>query len=593
VTQTTDWPRGVSLTLVAAIALAALVATLWLPFGWKVTGLYEEWIYFRDIDARTPLQMLWNPPYSASKHRPLSLAPYLLAYLLTPDSFLGLNMIAALILFGKGLAMYFLVRRLVPANSALALVSAALLVVYPADDALLTLRTTNLHAGVFLLLVALNALIVAYERFRWTTLLAMLVAEVVALETYEGGLLLMFCGPVLLVWLRRGIDKRIIVVAALWEATSIYFFLIHAMEMLRDPASYPAQLMASSGLGSSSFEILGEWLSSVLRAYRRVFATGWYRALPGLDWRDPYLHLSVGVVGFVLAPAVWMHARQSQRKTEPGMDTRRYLILASLGVAAVLPAFALYLPTAWRHSNWRVFLFSSIGAALAVGIVCYLFARFFNEWRQAVFVGAASLLIAIATFNALVQHDGYFQDSQRQQRILAAVIRQAPRVAPGTTVLLLDRTPTEAHTAWSMCFFVSACLEAGLQYLYHDSGLHVTYCAPGYRPRRQFSEECHFETDRVTVSYFDPRTKKEMSTSAPYDSLVVLENSLHGLRLLDDISAYSSQAEAAGYQPRRRIDASSPIPYRARAVFDRWPFEVSAPRSGWRLGTTPPLGSPR
>jgi len=574
------------------MALAALVATLWLPFGWKVTGLYEEWIYLRDIDARTPLEMLWNPPYSASTHRPLALAPYLLAYLLTPDSFVGLNMIAALILFGKGLAMYFLVRRLVPANSALALVSAALLVVYPADEALLTLRTTNLHAGVFLLLVAFNALIGAYERFRWTTLVAMLVAEVVALETYEGGLLLTFCGPVLLVWLRRGIDKRIIVLGALWEATSIYFFLIHVMEMLRDPASYPAQLMARSGLGSSSFQILGEWLFSVLRAYRRVFVTGWYRALPGLDWRDPYLHLSVGVVVFVLLPAVWVHARQSE-KTDPDIDTRRYLSLASLGVAAVLPAFALYLPTAWRNTNWRVFLFSSIGAALAVGIMCCLFARFFNEWRQGVFVGSASLLITIATFNALVQHDGYYQDSQRQQRILAAIIREAPRIAPGTTVLLLDRTPTEAYAAWSMCFFVSACLEAGLQYLYHDPGLHVTYCAPEYRPRRQASEDCRFESDRVTVSYFDPRTKKEMSTSAPYDSVVVLENSLHGLSLLDDISVYSSRAGAAGYAPRRRIDAGSPIPYRARAVFDRWPFEVSAPRPGWRFGTTPLLGSPR
>ena len=590
-TQTTDCPR-VSLTVVAAIALAALVATLWLPFGWKVTGLYEEWIYFRDIDARTPLQMLWNPPYSASAHRPLSLAAYLLAYLLTPDSFVGLNVIAALILFGKGLAMYFLVRRLVPGNSALALVSAALLIVYPADDALLTLRTTNLHAGVFLLLVAMNALIVAYERFRWTTLLAMLVAEVVALETYEGGLLLMFCCPALLVWLGRGIDRRIIVVASLWEATSLYFFLMHVAEVLRDPASYPAQLMASSGLSSSSFQILGEWLFSVLRAYRRVFVTGWYRAVPGVDWRDPYLHLSIGVVVFVLLPAVWMHARQSQ-KTEPGIDSRRYVILAFLGAASVLPAFALYLPTAWRNTNWRVFLFSSIGAALAVGIGCSLFGRLFKEWRQGVFVGSASLLIAIATFNALVQHDGFYHDSQRQQRILSAIIREAPRIAPGTTVLLLDRTPTEAYAAWSMCFFISACLEAGLQYLYHDPGLHVTYCAPDYRPRRQASEECRFESEGVTVSYYDPRPKKEMSTSAPYDSVVVVENSPHGLRLLDDITAYNSRATAAGYAPRRRIDAGSPIPDRARAVFDRWPFEVSAPRAAWRLGTTPLQKSPR
>ena len=35
------------LTLVAFAAPAALVFTLWLPFGWKVAGLYEEWFYIR------------------------------------------------------------------------------------------------------------------------------------------------------------------------------------------------------------------------------------------------------------------------------------------------------------------------------------------------------------------------------------------------------------------------------------------------------------------------------------------------------------------------------------------------------------------
>src|SRR6266436_2717355 len=192
------------LALVAFAALVCLVLTLWLPFGWKVTGLYEEWFVMRGGDTGNPVRMLYDPPANQS-YRPLTVAPYILGYILTPDSFLGFNIIFAIWMLGKGFAMYALVRRLVPGNPSLAFVSGALLVVYPADRALLTLRTTNIHAGVFLLLVALNLLILAWQRFRWTTLLAMLVVEGIALAIYDGGILLSLCAPALLIWLRHAI----------------------------------------------------------------------------------------------------------------------------------------------------------------------------------------------------------------------------------------------------------------------------------------------------------------------------------------------------------------------------------------------------
>jgi len=571
------WLRRIPLTLVAFTALAALILTLWLPFGWKVTGLYEEWFLVSLADAGNPLRILYDPPYNES-YRPLLLAPHVFAYLLTPNSFLGLNIIMSLCLLGKGAAMYSLVRRLLPDNPALAFVSAALLLVYPADRAVLTLRNTSIHAGIFLLLVALNLLIVAWQRSRWTTLLAMLLAEGIALGTYDGGILLSLCCPVLLVWLRPGIDKRLVAVAALWWAVSIAF-LFHLILTLRDPASYAAEVLAGSGLGNGHFtEILRSWAYSVTRAYVRNFGTGWYQALRGLDWQDPYLRLSAGLTVFVIVPTIWLHARRGE-ETRPDVDTKRYLVLASLGAVAVLPGFATYLPTVWRNSSWRVFLYSSIGAALAVGVACFLFARLFGQWQRMVFVGLTSSLIGIATVQALAQHQGYFEYSQRQQQILANIISQAPQFEPGTTVLLVDRTPTAAFKAWSMCTVVTNCLEWALRYIYGDYTLRAMYCAPGYRPRNQFSEECRFEARGVTVSYVHRGSRKEMHLSSPYALLVVFENSVRGLSVLKDISGYHSEAGVNGYDPGRRIDASSPIPARAHTVFTRWPFKWTEPRS--------------
>ena len=571
-----DWPTRLPLMLFGVAVLAALVVALWLPFGWKVTGLYEEWLIMRDADAGNPLRMLYEPPYVSAAYRPLTLAPFVLGYLLTPDSFLGLNIIEMLVLFGKGAAMYLLVRRLVPDNRALAFVSAVLLVVYPADTALLTLRTTNVHAGVFFLLVAVNLLVAVSQRFRWTTLLSMLLAEAIALATYEAGILVMLGGPALLVWMRQGIDRRLVAVTALWTGVSMYF-LFHLVLTLRDPSSYPAGLLAGSGLDANFQEILRSWLYSVARAYVRTFGTSWYVALREQDWRAAHLYLAAGLTVFLIMPVVWLHARRDE-EDKPVVDTRRYLGLAALAVVAVVAGMALYLPTGWRNSNWRVFLYSSIGAALAVSIGCFLVARLFGEWRRVVFLGVTSLLIGIATLHALAQHQGYFDYAQRQQNILAGIIGRAPHFEPGTTVLLVDRTPTAVLKAWSMCTAVSPCLEAALRYIYGDHSLTALYCAPDYRPRGQFSEECRFEGDNLTVSYVYPGSKKRMLSVSPYSSLVVLENSVRGVNLVSHVGVDGSDSAANAYKPGSRIDLSSPMPPRAHTVFTRWPFELADPR---------------
>ena len=574
--QQRKWWGSPPLTLVTLVALAALVLTLWLPFGWKVTGLYEEWYIMRDADTGHPLRMLYDPPYVSAAYRPLTLAPFVLGYLLTPSSFLGLNIIESLLLFGKGLAMYALVRRLLPDTRGLAFVSAVFLVVYPSDSALLTLRTTNVHAGVFFLLVALNLLVAAWQRFRWVTVLAMLLAEAIALAIYEAGILLMLCGPSLLVWLRRGIDKQLFWVAVLWTAVPIYF-VFHLIQTLRDPASYPAGLVAGSGVGSDLSERLFSWLYSLTRAYVRHFGTAWYESLRGLDWHDPHLHLSVALTLFVVTPALWLHARRDD-ETKPVADANRYLALAALGLLAVPAGYLLYLPTGWRNTNWRVFLYSSIGAALTLAIVCFVVARVFGKWQRVVFVSLTAVLIAIATHHALVQHQGYFDYSQRQQQILANIIREAPHFEPGTTVLLVDHTPTAVLRAWSMCIAVSPCLEGALRYIYGDHTLRAMYCAPGYRPRRDFSEECRFEADHASVSYIHPGSRKEIRTSSPYSSLVAFSNSDQGLKVVNDISAYRAEPRTNGYEPSRRIDASSSVPPRALTVFTRWPFQLADPR---------------
>src|SRR5216684_1061860 len=143
------------------------------------------------------------------------------------------------------------------------------------------------------------------------------------------------------------------------------------------------------------------------------------------------------------------------------------------------------------------------------------------------------------------------------------MMRAGPGRKEEKTVLIIDRKQTEDDKAGSMCTVVSNCLEWALRYIYADHTLRAMYCAPGYRPRNQFSEECQFESHGVTVPYVHSVLKEEMHPFSPYASLVVFENSARGLYVLKDISGYQVEARANGYDPDRRIDVSSPIPPRA------------------------------
>ena len=124
--------------LAAAVALLLLVAAQWVPFGLKTTGLAEEWGL---ITAAEQGRLIW-PEYNP--HRPLTTVPWSIGYLLSPNSFLGTNLVHAFAFFGKALFLYLILIRL-RIHRVVAFVAAGLLVVYPSDGGLFTLRTTHIH----------------------------------------------------------------------------------------------------------------------------------------------------------------------------------------------------------------------------------------------------------------------------------------------------------------------------------------------------------------------------------------------------------------------------------------------------------------
>jgi len=554
------------------VALAAITCAFWAPFGWRVSGTFEEWFVVVRADSLGVLSQLYVHP----SNRPLFQAPMVVAHWLTPGSFLGMNILQALLIFGASAALFWLVANLPPANRAVAFVAAALMLVYPADDATYTLRATNIHAGVFFLLISLCLLTASIRKATWQRIIAMVVMQVLSLAIYDGGFLIMLCGPAMVLCMRRAFTRRTALLSLAWWAAPT-FFAFALWRVVRDPDAYQGALIRSSGLGHDYSHDFYVFSQSIGRALTRNFWSGWTQAttVPPLD--DPYLKIAIALALFVFAPLAWVLSGRGQKSYAATKDSR-YWILAGTGVAITVLGFAMFLPTTWRNTNWRVFIYSSIGASLTVAVACWIAASLFRSKARPIFVALSGVLFAVGSIHALSQHGIYFAQTQRQQAILAGIVSAAPEVTSSVAFLLIDKTPASAFQAWSGCTSIGDCLEAQLQYVYHGVDLRAAYCAPHFRPRGASSEECEFGTNGVTVSYVYLGNGKQVRRYFPYDSLLIFEDGTKGVKLLDSIEAYTSDETNESYNPKSHVDVNASPPPRVHTLFTRWPFKPTYPR---------------
>src|SRR5258708_22570478 len=76
--------------IIVAVALAVVVGVLWLPFGLRTAGRFEEWDIWGAIAQ-------WRGPFTLPSTRPLTALTNWFAYLLDANSFWRLNFVLVVI----------------------------------------------------------------------------------------------------------------------------------------------------------------------------------------------------------------------------------------------------------------------------------------------------------------------------------------------------------------------------------------------------------------------------------------------------------------------------------------------------------------
>jgi len=515
----------------AFVAIAGVGLLLWLPFGFNVGFWADEWptwAALEDGQAKTNFAS-----------RPFVLVPHWIAHTLTPDSFIGLNLVVFALIALRGIAVYGWCAALLR-DRRLAAIAGVLTIIYPADTATFNLGVVGVH---FALTTLISGAALAWTlRGGWSIacLSAGWALAVASLLTYETGYPLFMLLPLALLLHRPpGWQRRWIVIALVWWSAALISGgrLVLLAQQNPELFSYQQGMIAPPPLT--------ELIIAALRYVEHLLIGGWWYNAPVFTTWLPW-----ALIGAVPTALLTASGPVSLRLTG-----RRGLIVLMGAAAAMIVGFFPFLLTTLHLNFERTLLYASVGAAILIAaLICQLVDRIPVRRGQTVLTaGLVGMLVALSLTVLLEQHATFDRLADSQIRTLREVTVLARGADLATTgILLID----DAGGAHATAFIPSSYyLRMAWQVITHPQAGPIAFCLPGAIDWGITVENCTFGAAAV-----------EMRSPAgdfivPYDRLIALRFQPDGtLERLTDLSAYGVTAP---YDPLRLIDETAPLPRRA------------------------------
>lgn len=547
--------------LIVLAALLSLAAILWIPSGFKTTGLMEDWLFYRAFDRG---EVALGSAITEQPTRPFLLLMHWVGYLITPDSFVGLNLAAVVCFVLKGYCLFVLVRMLVPDHVPFAVACGVLFALFPADAGLFNARYIAYQWMSFTFIASIIFFLRFDRRPNLLNLAGMWLFQFFCLGTYETAYPLMFVCPILL-WLfpRNVSHRRRIYVSAAWLFFPLAYLVFSVVVYQTQKPFYQNNLVRNA---ESQLDI-GVYLQSIANAYYENIVGGWFRAVSiGQTPQFSMFHVALSLFGLaIIVTAMW----SVWYSFPPNRLSRSNAVkLIIVGLVVIGLGFLPYVLIRHRSFNERVFIVTSIGASLIVITLILLLVQRIQQ-RSLSIAGVASLVVGILGLFALYGGIGQRANLQRlslvQQRLLSDMVTAVPVIPDGTIILIRDttnrlRTIPELFVAnASSRYFASA-----VAYLYSNPAARVQICYPESGTWGETPENCAF--DEAGVKLFGEYGFE----TYPYDKIFVFDfTSDDRMNLLYTIPPdFSQQPRITTYDPLALISASAPVPVRVLTLFN-------------------------
>ena len=421
---------------IAAVAYAVLVVIMWAPYT-LFSGLgYETAFPYMSETGKT---LLSGFLYRGDPLRIHTNTFYHLAYLLgeaagVGGSFVPYQIVYAALWWARGFLVFLLVRKFFPREVLAAFVAGAIVIVHASDRALQWVGQMNQFGFIFWMLLACYGLTNAAEDGRslasvraWALLAS--VFCYMSLWSYESQLLLIMLFPVALV-IRAPKNRRTIAVVSAWYVVPAIYLVMTVQKYTAGEATYQAEVMRHNwALGT----LASDWWFNIAAS-----VTFWNWPLTRRISDDAELALwAIAVV--VIAVAILLRVNRARNGPPLTPERRIWLTLFAAGVVALVFSFPAYLLLDSARGLWRTQFLSGIGAALTLTALFGLVAsRVPGRGQGALLLVLACPVIWFGSNGAMQRGATHRADWERQRSVVREILTVAPRVEPGTMIVVMN-----------------------------------------------------------------------------------------------------------------------------------------------------------
>lgn len=455
------------------IPVAFLVFALWLPYGFSLIGLIEEWGLL-GVFTTSGLFFLadTSSPLAAHALRPLTILPQSLAYFLDPYSFKYWNLLLAFSLCIKGSSLSYITTHLT-GSLKWGMIAGLLIVIYPADTMQLSFRALHINWALSSLLLG-TAIFIAAEKsttpvapYLMAGLSALLL--LIACAMYEASLLLSVF-PLLTMLAKSGTKLAVLQLRQnIWKHliwfTGAVVYIIYVIYTAPLIKSYQGDIAGTNAIRTIEASLPNLFSIGLLR----TTLGGWYDALriTAIEFNTYWYALSALAILAIISFTLLYTIKKSDTNTSPSLTLSIRLFI--IAIILVLLGYAPFLLSPAHQSiSQRTFLFATPGGVFATLAILIAISKI----NKHLSTSCMAFLIFIGFSTNLYQFHHYVKLSDRQRSILKNIVEQFDGDINDKTLIVIDKT-NQLNQTW---MFMNGNLQAALNYIYGHPFNKVEVC---------------------------------------------------------------------------------------------------------------------
>lgn len=434
------------------VAPALTILFIWLPFGFDLSGLVEEWIIL-DLFRTHGLFFFATPssPLPDQSLRPLTILPHAIAYWMDPNSFFWWHILTIFGLALKGCSLAFIGSKLTNSLS-WGMFLGVISIIYPADTMQICFRSIHINIALGLLLFAAALTLIANDQEKKRLKVVFCSFSVFFFLTsilmYEAGLFL-FIIPALLIYIASGNWKNVIKspMPLLCWAIASFFYIAYAcfiFLIIKLPTYH-------EGIAQDSNK-----LALFFRGMPKLFTVTLPRAVFG-GWNDGInialtefsCPIYILIIGGVMCSILFIATKIKISPTNKTIETIPASLSVRLifsGVVLILAGYLPYLisPYFWCTSQ-RTYLFATPGASLVIlGVVMQI------RYCSIKLAGMSVAIFMIAGFSSqLFQFHYYLIISNSQKVVLKTIVENFDGNLDKKSLVIFDES-LQFNSIWTL-----------------------------------------------------------------------------------------------------------------------------------------------